>query len=487
MNDGFDTTGSAPSGVSPRKWARLENFLGALPPAAAGKLFAALESGAGGGLPAAPVLKILRTRLVFADAPFPARRVDARRLFFAPFEDFFISGRKGRKRRARIDRASLAPIWRLVEADPACAGAARAAADLDAALARGVRDPALEKALFDAAAEGFLRLIEHAESDAAFRADLSARLGGRQDKAGAAALHDLAEINLLLPAAEHLKAAQESFARPTDALTEEDVYEARRVYAACAATHPQAAPYVLLAIAGRVSSIERALPIYYHFMRVHDDAIPDAAADASLIVEAAFDDIESLARALERDGDDDPDMEGAPARFEAFAALAAGLAGAVAREGDTALVNRIEAGRDVAEAALARFCEVALNAMRRAQPTRHAGGSSRLMALRPDIARAIDPQAERAAAQGAQFLARAVALGQALDREGAAREFVDAARAETRRYAGDLVAEIRAAEGADRASAMKRMDHLLRAAAPLVDEAEIALLKERANAASVSA
>ena len=65
---------SPPAGVSPRKWARLSTFLGALPPAAAARLFAALEAApAGEGLPAAAMLKTLRARLIAEEAPFPAR------------------------------------------------------------------------------------------------------------------------------------------------------------------------------------------------------------------------------------------------------------------------------------------------------------------------------------------------------------------------------------------------------------------------------
>lgn len=492
MNEFDETSSSPPGGVSPRKWARLESFLSELPPAAAAKLFAAVESGGGAaGLPAAPVLQLLRTRLISADARFPARRLSARRLFFAPFEDFFISGRRGRKRRARIDRASLARIWALIEEDPACAEAARAADDLDAAIARG--EGALgpyEERLFAAASEGFSRLVEHAESDAAYRADLSARLGARADqcadKTGAAALHDLAEINFLLPAVAHLKSVQAAFARGAARLTEEDLYEARRIYAACVRDAPQAAPYAPLAIAARMASIEQALPLYYHFTRIEDEALPDAGADAAFIAEAAFDDLESLARALERAADEEPDFAAAVALFERFAALAAGVASAAAKEKDAAFANRIEAGRDIAAGALARFCECALAAVRRFLPTRHAGGSSRLRALRPDIERGVDPRDEKAAREGAAFLVEAARLGAALGRDDAAR-FIEDARAETRRYAGDLVAEIRAAEGAPRAAAARRMEATLRAGEALLAADEIALLREKTNAALISA
>lgn len=473
----------APPGVSPRKWARLASFLGALPPAAASRLFAAFEAGGGEGLPRGAMLDVLRTRLISESAGFPPRKMSAQRLFFRPFEDFFISGRRGRKRRARIDRASLSPIWGVLTADAACAAAAR---DLDAALSRGEDAAAFESALFAAASEGLSTLVAHADEDAAFRADLSARLGGPANGSGAAALHDLAELSLLLPAARHFVAAQETFARPLAAIGEKELYAVRRIYARAAIEAPQAAAYVLTAIAGRMDAPWRAMRIHYDLMRAAD-LPPHARADAAAIAATLFDDLEGLARGLERDADDDPDTDYAPARFSHFAEFADGMAEEARREGDGAAESRVEACRDIAAAALARFAETALAAVRRHHPARPAGGSSRLMALRPDIARPIDRAAERDAREAARFLSLAPALGEKLGRKDAVQPIVADAIAETRRYAGDLVAEIRAAEGAERTAAKQRMEATLRAAGGLLPDDEIALLKERANAAAVSA
>lgn len=491
MNDLASAFPPAPRGVSPRKWARLEAFLGALPAASAARLFDALErdARAGSNLPIAEMLGVLRPRLVDAGAKFPARRPSAQRLFFAPFEDFFVSARRGRKRTARIARASLAPLWTLVERDPACVDARAAAAALDAAIARGAREfSALEDALFRAAGEGFRRLVAHADADAAFREDLSARLsGGGGAQAGAAALLDLAEILRLLPAVPLLKDAQRSFPRPSPSLTEDDLYAARRLYQRAVEAEPETAAYLLLAIAARLDAPWRALRIAQHVGSAVDERLPRAREDAGAVLDAVFEDFESLARGIERDADDDPDTDDVPARLTHFAAFARGMADETARAGETALANRVEAARDVAAAALARFCEHALGALRRAQPTRHAGGSSRLMALRPDVARPLGRGVDRAARAGALFLARADALADALERPDAARSLVATARSEARRYSGDLILEIRAAEGQEREAARKRMDVVLKAIEPLLPADEIAVAKERASAAAVSA
>jgi hypothetical protein len=488
MNDLFDP--SPPAGVAPTKWARLVAFLGALPTAPAQRLFAALEKDAAPrpGFPAPAILATLRTRLIEEGGSFPPRPLTAQRLFFAPFEDFFVAVRHGRKRRARIARSSIAPIWTLLLTDASLAEAARAAAGLDAAIRQGGDVAAREDALFRTAADGLERLIALADSDAAFREDLSSRLSGGDPQRGAAALLDLAEIAALLPAVAHLREAQGEFPRPTRSLTEEDVYSVRRLYARAAADQPETAAYVLFAVAARMDAPWRALRLAFHLARIDSAHLKEARADAAALVEILFEDVESLARGLERDAEEgDPETEELPARFTHFAEFAKGAAEEAARARDGAAERRVEACRDIAAAALARACEKALAAVRAVHPVRRAGGSSRLMAMRPDVARPVERGAERAAVAGAAFLARAGGLAAALGRTEAAAPIAESALAETRRYAGDLILEIRAAEGGERDAARRRMEATLRAAAPLLPADEIALLKERAAAAAVSA
>lgn len=487
MDDLISASLAPPPGVAPRKWTRLTAFLGALPPAAAARLFSALERAPGEGLPSAALLRSLRIRLVAEGGAFPSRPKSAARSFFAPFEDFFIAGRRGRKRRARIDRASLGPIWTIIMSDGTLADAAAAARALDAAYASGDGDiAALEKRLYETAADGLSLLVTHAEDDAAFRADLSARLSG-DEKTRAAALHDLAEIALLLPFVPHLTAAQKAFPRPVSALTEEDLFTARKLYARASEEACGTAGYLLSAIAARMDSPWRAMRLAYFLMRTPDEALAYAKEDASRVIDTLVEDVEALARGIEQDADNDPDTEEGPARLRHFAEFAGGLVAEAAREGDGVTMRRAEACRDIAAEALSRYAETALSALRRNQPVRHAGGSSRLKALRPDISRAVDRAAEKAARAGALLLASANELSERLARPDAAASIVRAAEEETRRYANDLVSEIRAAEGEERSSARRRMESVLRAAERLLPADDIALLKQRANVAAVSA
>ncbi len=486
-------TAPAPAGVAPARWARLEAFLGAMTPAAAGKLFATLEAarlkGADDGLPTGAMLRSLRTRLGQDAAFFPPRPLTAQRRFFTPFEDFFITHRRGRKRQARIARATLGPIWRLIAEDAALTEARASAVALDAAIARGDADldgPA--HALSISAALGFSRLIAHAEGDQGFRADLGDRLApGAGAQAGAAALLDLAEINLMLPAHRHFTAARKAFAKPVAALTEEQLYEARALYARASDEANDAAPYLLLLICARMEAPWRALPLVRHIAGAADETLANAREDAEILLESLFDDLENCVRQLERSAEDDLDTEEAGAGLEHFADFAGGLIAEAKSAADAVTASRAEACRDIAAAALARYCEQAAAALRKTQPVRHAGGSSRLMALRPDIERPLEPGAEARAGRAAKFLAGAGVHAQRLGRPDAVASLVADASAEARRYAGDLVVEIRAGEGADRISARRRMEIALSVAEPLIPPVELALLKERAAAAAVSA
>lgn len=464
--------------LSPETHARLAAFLGALPAATAVKLFAALEADrarGGRGLPYDELLEDLRRALKAQGRAFPERPQTAQRLFFTPFEDFFVSRRSGRKRRARIARASLAPMWAVMMEDPACASAREAAAALDAAISGGEGDlAAREDALFNAAGQGLARLVAHAETSERFRDDLADRLGG------VPALHDLAEIHFLLSAVDHLRAMQQAFAKPLAAFTEEQLFEARRLFDAARGDAPEAAPWLLMGLAARMEKPWRALRLHYHLAAAGGDG-------AGAIAEILFEDLENAARLLERGAEGAFDAEDAKLQLAHFADFADGMAEEARRANDNVVVNRVEACRDIAGDCLERFAEQSLAALRRAMPVRQAGGSSRLMAFRPDIGREVSPPAANTARAAAQFLAGSRAIARRLGRDNTAEAILADAVDEARRYLADLVVEIRAAEGDERMSARRVMERALDFAAPLFGTSEIGLFKERARAAALTA
>ena len=479
--------------LSPHKKERLQTFLGALPPASAGKLFAALESDyayGGEGLPHQEMLKTLRSKLFDQDAQFPGRPMTAKRKFYEPFEDFFIAQRSGRKRQARIARSSLDPIWAVLQNDPSCASVQRLTGKLvdalDAQQNKGERRRASDlkiilDALYPAAAHSIGKLVERAKANESYHARLIKRLGGD------GAYEDFIELQTMMSGVEQLINVQEAFAKPVSILTQQDLYTVRGLYGEAYEEAPDAAVYSLLCLAARMETPWRALSIYYHLNRAKDENLPFARHDASVIAEMLFFELEELARGLEDEAAQDFAPANAELRLAHFAEFADGMQMESVRYNDSVFINRIEACRDVAAEALERFAEQSVTAMRQAMPVRQAGGSSRLMSVRPDILHAVEPETERASQEAAQFLAR---LGEAMRRlheRQTVRALVDEATEQARQYAHDLVTEIRAAEGEERSQARRLMTQTLELISPLFPEDEIGLLRDKASAAAMSA
>ncbi|MEM9494833.1 MAG: hypothetical protein AAGA09_02425 [Pseudomonadota bacterium] len=475
---------------------RLEEFLQALGEKPALRLFSLLESErarAGADMRVdeqttrrsyrelhRDLLARMRRQLMTRDTGFPPRIPNAKRLFYTPFEDFFIGKRSGQKTRARIARTSLDPIWALMMSAPACVSAARAAADLDHALEHGGAAGAQEVALFIGAEAGLGRLIAHAHEDAAYHGQVLEALGG------AAAFDDLQELRILLGGVEALKKLQALVVGPAASLTEEQVYELRDLFLSVHDQSHLLGGYLLLALKGRLEKPWRALSVYYHLAESADERLRAAKDAVNLLPQSLFEDLESMARALERAAERELYPQTAKLRVTYFSDYADGVASQSARIGDNVFVNRVEACRDVAGAAFERFLEQAIAAIRAALPVRHAGGASRLSALRPDVSAPLGAGVAENARDAGALVAAAPDLAARLGRDGAfAARIVADARGAIEDYAEGVVTEIRAADGAERDDARRALDRTLDLAAPLLDRDAIARHRDRAEAAAL--
>lgn len=465
---------------------QLTAFLGGLPTGLAVKLFSTLEvdlRAGGGGLPHNEILADLRQRLQARGAALPSRKPDAKRTFFTPFEDFFVAARSGRKRPGVIPRASLSPIWRMMMRETALSEAAFAAASLDEAYGTGAPTADLERGLFIAAEAGLGRLCDAAVVEVGVRERLVEALGGD------VVFADLQELRRLLGGVGFLKTLHRTVPAGAASLSEDHLYSLRSLFLSAHDQSPKIAAFILLAIKGRLQKPWSALTLYYHFARSADDRLDKARDAASALPEALFEDLESLARALERDGAAGEmfDAQAARLRVSYFADYADGLAGQAAKIGDNVSLNRVEACRDVAAEAFERFCELAMSAIRKATPVRQAGGSSFLMTQRPDFGAPLSAGVIEQASEAAAMIAAAPDLSQRL---GATADIsagmADDARAKLHGYATDLVTEIRAAEGDERRAAKRMLDHALAIAGPLIDEEEAGLIRDRASAAALA-
>ena len=471
--------------LSQSKREQLTAFLGELPTAPALKLFTAVEADrvAGGALPHGDILDDLRKRLLARGAVLPPRKADAKRLFFTPFEDFFIAVRRGRKRPGVIPRSSLNPIWRVMMRETVMSEAAFAAASLDDAVRAGRETDDLERALFLAAEAGLGRLCDAALVEAGMRERLVDDLGD------AAVFADLQELRRLLSGVDQLKQLQRTLPAGAGTLSEDDLYALRSLFLSAHERSPKLAAFLLLAVKGRLEKPWRALGLYYHFARSADDRLEAARDAAAALPEALFEDLESLARAMERDGADADgfDAQAAQLRLSWFADYADGLATQASKFGDNVSLNRIEACCEVAAEAFERFCELGLAALRKATPTRTGGGSSLLMAQRPDFAEPLAADAVAQASAAASMIAAAPSLASRLGAAAdVAASIAQEATDKMHGFAGDLVTEIRAAEGEERKAAQRLLEQTLAIAEPLLEREEAGLIRDRAQAAAVS-
>ena len=471
--------------MQPRIKKQLTTFLGELPNAAAVKLFGALEADrarGGDGLPHDVLLDDLRQRLRERGAIFPARKNNAKRVFFTPFEDFLIGERSGKKRRGMIARPSLDPIWRVLMTDASTTQAAFAAASLDDALSAGKDSAELEQALFEAAETGLGELCNRARDDQEICDAVVAELGGEM------AYRDLQEIRLLLHGVGYLKQLHALIPSHTPSLDEEQNYALRKLFLSAYEDSRPVAAYLLLALKGRLERPWRALGVYYHLARSADDNLNAARETVMVLPDSLMEDIETMARALERDCSEPLDAETSMMRVSYFTDYAEGLVKQAAKIGDNVLLNRIDACRDIVAEAHERFAEQALAALCSAMPVCHAGGSSRLMSLRPDISKPVSLKAADEAKAAAQFVGLSAEMAERLGADPASvRSIGDEAREKTQIYVNDLVTEIRAAEGDERKAARRMLDRTLAFADLILTSDETGRIRDRAAEAARTA
>lgn len=470
--------------LSPQKNARLMAFLSTLSGAVAVKLFSAIEADRArgdAGLPHGLLLSSLRTQLLEEGVSLPGRQPDARRLFYTAFEDFFIARHGTRKRQGQIARASLEAIWRLLMTDAALTETAFAAAALDDALREGRDDPALVRAVHLAAEAGLSRLFDPDTDHQGARSELTSALGGEH------VYQDLRELRVLLGGVDQWAALRDEVPKASSAFGEEKLYALRVLFLDAAERSPALGGYLLLGLKGRLNKPWRALALYYHLARGSDERLHALRDVVETLPESLFQDIEEIARDLERACSDNLDALSVRVKLNHFLDYSEGLMRQSTRAGDNVFANRIEACREVVGEAHIRFCEQALTSIRAAMPVRHAGGASRLMSLRPDISTVPDPRIIEEARASAQLLVDAISISSRLGEDDAMTDdLVSEARSQVEAYLKDLILEIRAGEDAQRDRARDIFASVITIAEPLLNRDQVGLFRDRAAAAAVA-
>ena len=204
-------------------------------------------------------LGTLRPRLVKTRPP---RHLTLQRIFCHPFEDLLILPEDDDKQFGRISRASLAPCWDFVVQGLDGAAVKELEASLRASPAPAIgalADPRIAKfgaTLWAIAARHLRQEIAKAEADAAYRAELVARLGGET------VLLDLIDMVGVLEIARPLEALREEFSpKPVGKLLDGQIETFREHYAALSGSGAGRPGYMIAIVTGRMSDPFQLLPI----------------------------------------------------------------------------------------------------------------------------------------------------------------------------------------------------------------------------------
>lgn len=205
-------------------------------------------------------LGTLRPRLVKTRPP---RHLTLQRIFCHPFEDLLILPEDGDKQFGRISRASLAVCWEFVLSCLDQAAVKELEASLRASLPPAIgaiADPRIAKlgaTLWSIAARRLHEEIGRAEGDAAYRAELVARLGGETP------FLDLIDMLGALEIAGALEKLRETLSpKPVGKLLPEQIEAIREDYTALCVSGAAKPGMMIAVVLARLSDPFQLLPIF---------------------------------------------------------------------------------------------------------------------------------------------------------------------------------------------------------------------------------
>jgi len=378
------------------------------------------------------------------------------------------------KRKARISRSSIGPVWQWLTQQLLPEAAAEYRAQVrKAALAGEPGAAEAAAARFRAAAAVRLKLA---------LADPNSRKELLRLAEGTSVCDDADEMTILLEAADALCQAQDIIPKGSGPFTQEQLRSLRGLYDRVVQSSPDAAPYVSVVVMNRLERPWEALRLPLLVARHHDDALI-SSTDMGLVGEILLSKLDSHAVAIRSVRQPNFDPDPLIAHLARFALLSTGIPKEVdmRREGKWGkrLMGDRAAVADVMESMMQRAPREILAALPLLRTGAYAGGPKM-----PDLSRPPDAErVQRAIAyarliRGCRTLAASAAFGAALL---AADEEVGTALT---RYCEDLLQELRAAE----AQRLAHAENFLAVAANLVailftaEESE--LLRRRGRAAT---
>jgi len=457
--------------LNAEKTGLLQSFLGSLPEHVAARLAKAVEVDRlteGMGLPHELILEALRPTLRRSEhrhrTPTPLR------LFCQPFEDLLSSGPQKEKQKGRIARASVSPVWNWLCKALIPDEATSYLLDVKAlVLAYKFEDAEMRATLFRA-------LAGEALGAAIARDRKAARLALIND----AAVADAEEMSMLLRAAPSMLEIQQILPKPVPALTDELLWNLRRIYDEVAASVVDAAPYVPVVAMRRLAKPWEALKLGLLITHQAQDTLI-SSTDLGLVGDILFCEMEECRVAIHAVRPPEFDVDALLKHLTGFTDVSSAIVKEVeilrrGKWGQRLLKDRAAVG-----AVMDGFMERAPKEIAAALPSQKTGfsGASRV----PDFTKPVAEERVLRALRYARLMVGCRKLAAAASFGAKLADAMDEAMQTLRSYNEDVVKEMRSAEGVRREIVERQFQLCTELTAMLFSEEEADFLRRRGKAA----
>lgn len=277
--------------LAEEKKTQLSNFLGQVPEDVAARLAKAIEVDrliGNTGLPHDEILDALRPKLV--KVPAIARTPTPQRFFCQPFEDLLVGDLPVAKRKGRISRGAVQPVWNWLGTE--------LIPDHHASLITGIRF-AILNGRYDEVVGKSAELWRRAANAIKDATSGSRGMSQTAKKLGSMPLaQEAAEMATLLGAGPAIAELQDRLPKPLPSLSDDYLLALRGIYDRVLAGDPAAAPYVTLVTMRRLAKPYQALRLSTVVSKKTSDTLIDPS-ELGPAGEILFDDLESLAARIQ--------------------------------------------------------------------------------------------------------------------------------------------------------------------------------------------
>ncbi|MDE2182904.1 MAG: hypothetical protein KGJ78_07775 [Alphaproteobacteria bacterium] len=461
--------------TSDKKFELLRAFLGGLPEHAAVRLARAVEIDRlldGKALPHDLILDSLRPML--SKSSMVVRTPTPLRLFCRPFEDLLYSGPHKEKQKGRIMRANVVPTWNWLSSKVIHDEVRLYADEVRSLVVGGRAVDALDRAcrFWPVAGEALRHALQMNPTDA------RAALGGD------VAVADAHEMALMLLAGSSMLAVQALMPRRMPSMSEETVWELRRIYDQVVATVVDAAPFVPVVAMRRLAKPWEALKLALNVTRQTQDTLI-SSTDMGLVGDILFADLEDHRAAIMATRHPNFDVDAFVLQLTGFTNISSAIVKEVEilRRGKWG--QRLLSDRAAVGSVMDTFMERAPKEIAAALPTHRSGytGGPRV----PDFSRLPDADRIDRARRYGRLLAATKLLAVPGSFGAKYQDAVDEAMQVLRGYNEDVIKELRSADGARREIVEHQYQLALELTQCVFGDEEAELLRRRGKAAAAPA